>query len=304
NEIFPDIVMPPAPSVDTGSENTRPLRLETLYRKPSGEQIHLGYTSSVLQGPGGEPSGWILNFRDLTRLKAIEEHVQQNDRLVFAGRIASEIAHEIKNPLAAMSGAIQLLQSQTDADPFRERLLTIVEREIARINELVTDFLWMAKGSPKPGKIEKVPVCAAIQDIILLLKSRKHMAECHTLRTEFDCSPLLEIDPHHLRQILWNLFINGLEAMREGGELCIGVASVEANGDCPAEIRIDIADTGHGLPEGVSHPIFDPIFTTRANGTGLGLSIVYQLVQKTGGRIEAHSNPSGTGTLFSVFFPA
>lgn len=280
----------------------QPSRMEINHTLPSGSRACIGYSISVLNGQGGEPFGSIITFRDLTQVKAIEEHMQRIERLAYAGRIAAEIAHEIKNPLAAMSGAVQMLQGEIGRESFHSRLLGIVEREIGRINVLVTDFLWLAKGTPQSGKVEDVPVCAAIQDIVSLLRSKNQVSESHTLQTEFKSAPVVRIDPHHLRQVLWNLFMNALEAMPEGGDLCVSVGAGSGEAGSGAT-RVDISDTGCGIPEDVRQRIFDPFFTTKVSGTGLGLSIVYQLVEKAGGRIEANSNPSGRGMTFSVIFP-
>ena len=186
--------------------------------------ISLGYSVSVLQTESAESFGWILVFKDLTQLKAMQEHLQRMERMVFAGKIAAEIAHEIKNPLAAMSGAVQMLQAEINDNPLHAQLMGIVQREIARINELVTDFLWLAKGPPKAVQIEDVAVCAVIEEILAMLKAKRQIASSHSIRTEFGSDPVLTIDPHHLRQILWNLLVNALEAMPEGGELLVSVA--------------------------------------------------------------------------------
>ena len=124
-------------------------------------QITIGYSASILQNESGETFGWIIIFIDLTKLKAIEEHIQRMERLVLAGRFAAEIAHEIKNPLAAMSGAMQMLQGEMGHNALHKKLMGIVQREIERINELVTEFLWMTKGSPKSAQVEDVALCSA-----------------------------------------------------------------------------------------------------------------------------------------------
>lgn len=290
-----------SPAPDAGIGVTR---MEIAYVNPSGEKLFLGYTASVLQSRSGDPFGWILIFQDLTQLKAIEERMQRMERLVFAGKIAAEIAHEIKNPLAAVSGAVQMLQEEIGQDQFQSRLMGIVQREIARINELVINFLWMAKGSPKPEQVEDVSVCSAIQEILALLKAKNQITASHSIHTAFDSHPVSSIDPHHLRQILWNLFINALESMPEGGDLSIAVRSDRDPGSGDNRARIDIADTGCGIPQGMREKIFDPFFTTKGGGTGLGLSIVCELVEKSGGRIEVSVPPAGTGTVFSLFFPS
>lgn len=291
----PSTALPPAP--DALSQN------EVFYQNPQGERQCLGYTISVLLSEEGEASGWLFIFQDLTRLKAMEEHLQRMERLAFAGRISSEIAHEIKNPLAAMSGAIQMLQSELRQEPLQLRLMNIVDREIKRINDLVTDFLWLAKGSIKPEKIEEVSVCAVIEEVLALLKARDSISQHHEIETDFRCTPIFPMDSHHFHQILWNLLTNALEAMPEGGKLCIRVGmwpgQMKAAGH---EARIDIRDFGCGITEDVRGRVFEPFFTTKLNGTGLGLSIVYQLVENAGGRIEM-THHEGLGTTFSLFFP-
>ncbi|MHC1724669.1 MAG: nitrogen regulation protein NR(II) [Syntrophobacteraceae bacterium] len=302
-ELFPslDILQFPGGG-ETGSQKSTG-RMELFYSHPSGQQITVGYSASVLQNETGEPFGWVVIFKDLTQVKIAEEHMQRMERLVLAGKFAAEIAHEIKNPLAAMSGAMQMLQDEVGQNALHSRLMGIVQREIGRINELVTEFLWLAKGPPKATRIENMPVCSEIEEILEILRARNQITASHTIKTSFQVRPLISMDSHHLRQVLWNLLVNALEAMPGGGELSI---LIDGNCSCDKGVfgtRIEIGDTGYGIPEGVRNRIFDPFFTTKTSGTGLGLSIVYQLVEKSGGRIEVSSQPSGTGTLFSLFFP-
>ncbi len=292
--------LPHSNSVD-GRKTTN--RMETEYNHPSGIKITLGYSASILQNESNETFGWIILFVDLTKLKAIEEHLQRMERLVIAGRFAAEIAHEIKNPLAAMSGAMQMLRGEVGQTALNKKLMGIVQREIERINGLVTEFLWMAKGSPKSAQVEDVAVCSVIEEIIALLKTKKHVTTSHIIRTEFQTRPLIAIDPDHLHRVLWNLFVNALEAMPEGGELSISVGFEETAASAIRPIRIEIGDTGCGISDGAFKRIFDPFFTTKTNGTGLGLSIVYQLVEKAGGSIEVSRSHPNPGTIFSLFFP-
>ena len=285
-------------------------RKEIIYRRPMGETLCLGYTVTVLHeenvdngGREGEgASGWIFIFQDLTNLKGMEEHVRRMERLAFAGKIAAEIAHEIKNPLASMSGAVQMLQGQIDHGSLQSRLIGIVDREIDRINELVTDFLWLARGARKPERIEKVDACTIIQEVLTLLKTRDKITSDHQVRTDFGCASALMMDPHHFRQILWNLLVNAVEAMPRGGEVFIRVRSLPIIGSDAEEVRIDVRDMGSGISEDFRDRVFDPFFTTKQNGTGLGLSIVYQLVENAGGRVDV-SHHDGHGTTFSLFFP-
>ncbi|MGA2939478.1 MAG: ATP-binding protein [Syntrophobacteraceae bacterium] len=302
-ELFPTIDISGLSRSNGADGRSQAERMETAYSHPSGIQITLGYSASVLQNESGETFGWIIIFIDLTKLKAIEEHIQRMERLVLAGRFAAEIAHEIKNPLAAMSGAMQMLRGEMGQNALNKKLMGIVQREIERINGLVTEFLWMAKGSPKSAQIEDVAVCSVIEEIIALLKTKKQVTTSHIIRTDFQTRAFIAIDPHHLHRVLWNLLVNALEAMPEGGELSVSVNFQEPPDSPTRPIRIDIGDTGCGIPDGAFKRIFDPFFTTKTNGTGLGLSIVYQLVEKAGGSIEVTRSQSGIGTIFSLFFP-
>ncbi|MDR3554965.1 MAG: ATP-binding protein [Syntrophobacteraceae bacterium] len=302
-EIFTGIDFLPVHSATTLSASRHATRMETCYNHPAGMQIVFGYSASALRKENGKTFGWLIIFTDLTKLRGIEEHFQRMERLVLAGRVAAEIAHEIKNPLAAMSGAVQMLRSETGLSPLNERLIGIVQREIERVNALVTEFLWMAKGSPQSSKIEDVAVCPVIEEIVALIRANKKATASHTISTDFRSKPLVAIDPLHLRRVLWNLLVNALEAMPAGGELSIAVELQHPIDNPDRQVRIDIGDTGCGIPDPALKRIFDPFFTTKTNGTGLGLSIVYQLVEKASGRVEVNGKQPGSGTIFSLFFP-
>lgn len=278
-------------------------RRELSYRSPSGEELCLGYTVSALHKDQEGRLGWVFIFQDLTKLKAMQEHVKRLEKVALAGRIAAEIAHEIKNPLAAMSGAVQMLRDEMQLDALHSKLMHIVEREIQRINELVVDFLWLARGAKKPDVIHEIPLCSAIQETVALLQAEKKTGSSSRVTTRYDASPTVAMDPQHFRQILWNLLLNGLEAISNGGELRVHVSEAPANGSGTREARIDVEDTGCGIPQEFRDRVFEPFFTTKQGGTGLGLSIVYQLVENAGGRITvSHMEPQGTA--FSLFFPS
>ena len=274
-----------------------PERREVNYQSPMGEVRHLGYTVTQLGTTERAPVEFLFLFQDLTPIRAMEEHVRRLERLAVAGRIAAEIAHEIKNPLASMSGAVQMLESEAKQGTQESRLMSIVQREIQRINELITDFLWLARGARKSGVMERVQVCEVIMEMISLLKAKEKVAPTHEIRTVFAAAPVCCLDPDHFRQILWNLLLNALEAMPHGGDVEILVSSPDETDCC---VRIE--DSGVGISEEVRDRIFDAFFTTKEGGTGLGLSIVYQLVENMDGRIEVSCEKSSK-TAFSVFFP-
>ena len=303
HEIFPSMEISawPKPESYSGKEalpNSN--RNEIIYRRPDGEDLLLGYTHSVLHEDDGNSSGWIFIFQDLTRLKTMEEHMKRMERLAFAGNIAAEIAHEIKNPLASISGAVELVQDSVGQDDGLIRLFGIMHREVQRINELVTDFLWLAKGARQSANKEPISIANNLQEILSLLESRKKFSASHRIETSFEITPNILIDPHHFRQIIWNLVINALDAMPEGGELSIH-ARPDASLD-GSSVRIDIRDSGNGISEEIRTKVTEPFFSTKTSGTGLGLSIVYQLVENADGRIEV-THHRDSGTTFSLFFP-
>jgi two-component system, NtrC family, sensor histidine kinase PilS len=279
-----------------------PARKEVFYKSPGGGELCLGYSVSLLKKDHAATWGWVLVFQDLTRLKSMEDHLQRVERMAYAGKVAAEIAHEIRNPLAAISGAAQMLQSEMARGSFHDKLMNIVSREVQRIDDLITDFLWLAKGAQRSEKIEEVSVCAIIEEVFALLKARDKITDSHRLEREFEFKPVFRIDPQHLRQVLWHLMVNAAEAMPDGGMLRVRVAMPENNAGSQLKALIEITDTGSGIAEEDRDRVFEPFFTTKKSGTGLGLSIVYQVMENLGGRIELKSEP-GPETTATLFFP-
>lgn len=275
-------------------------RREMLYRHPSGQELYLGYTVSLLQGEEGHPSGRIVIFQNLTEQKALEEHLKRMDRMAFAGKLAAEIAHEVKNPLAAMSGAVQMLNYEMQKDPLQSRLMKILEREIERIDDLVTDFAWLARGFRKPDKVQSVSVCDAIQEVVSSLQAKGKIPAALQISVNSHSRPVLQLDSRQFKRILRNVLLNAVESLGDGGEVTVEVG-VRGTGE-GGEVQIDVIDTGCGIPGEDMGRIFEPFYTTKIGGAGLGLCIVYQLMENAGGRITVAPN-SDRGTTFSLFFP-
>jgi two-component system, NtrC family, sensor histidine kinase PilS len=284
-----------------GTPQTPPRR-ELLYKRPDGEQLCLGYSVSLLKKESAGNWGWVFIFQDLTRLKSMEEHLNRMERMGYAGKLAAEIAHEIRNPLAAISGAAQMLQTETAHDPFQAKLTKIVYREVQRIDDLITDFMWLAKGSQKSEKVKEVSVCTIIEEVLAQLKATDKLTNGHKCDKKFEATPIFFMDPQHLRQLLWYLMSNALEAMPAGGTLTVRVAASDRQALPKLKTLIEIIDTGSGISQEKCPRVFEPFFTTKTNGTGLGLSIVYQMMESIGGQIELYSDgQSGTSVL--LFFP-
>jgi two-component system sensor histidine kinase PilS (NtrC family) len=282
----------------------RPLRgerWEVEYTRPSGDTLTLGFSVSALRDEPGSPAepprslGRIVLFQDLTPYKALEEEVRRADRLAAVGKLAAGMAHEIRNPLASMSGSVQLLREElVTASGEHRRLMDIVLRETDRLNELITDFLLFARpGSPKRDPVD---LAAVVEETVALVGTGRDRTVQVDLRVE---RPLPTVgDARELRQVVWNLIVNAEQAMPRGGR--IEVAGRLAGDDA---IEVTVKDGGDGIAVKDLSKIFDPFFTTKPNGTGLGLAIVHRIVQSHGGTIAVASRP-GAGTTFTLRLPA
>jgi two-component system, NtrC family, sensor histidine kinase PilS len=269
-------------------------RHEAVLRRPDGTSVPVRMTFSALRSGEGERLGLISACEDLSAIREMESRMRQADRLATVGRMAANIAHEIRNPLASLTGAIEVLTSPLTADDARERLSQIVAHESERLNHIIKNFLEYAR--PAPLSIATFDVAAAAEEVLLLLEHRTSSGSLKVIR-EFVPSIPWAVDAQQFRQILWNLCLNAVEAMPEGGELRV---SVSVRG---ATLEVAVSDTGDGIAAAdVSH-VFEPFFSTKPEGTGLGLALVHRIVQDHGGEIDVRSAP-GLGTTFTLTLPA
>jgi two-component system sensor histidine kinase PilS (NtrC family) len=203
----------------------------------------------------------------------MEESIRRKDRLAAVGRVGARLAHEIRNPLGAMRGAIQVLESNMPPASIQSDVMSIILRESDRLNSIITNFLSYAR--PKAGNFTDVDVCEAIRDTATLLKHGPDVSDLHTLTFNIPDKPVfVNADLTQLKQIFWNLARNSFQAMEDGGELKISLETV-AN----SRVRITVEDNGKGMsPERVEQ-LFEPFSNSSSGGTGLGLSIVYQIIR-------------------------
>ncbi|MCG8592200.1 MAG: ATP-binding protein [Proteobacteria bacterium] len=296
----------------------RTLRSRMLFVNRREESLHLGLAASILRDAGGAEHGHVIIFQDVTRVVAMEQDLRRSERLAAVGELAAKIAHEIRNPLASISGSVQILRGGTLDNEMPEeatRLMDIAVRETDRLNRLISDFLRYAK--PSPIHKERIQVSEVVAEVTKLLQA------VLPPDIEFDCAcpPDLEVDvdPGQLRQILWNLCLNGVQAMEEEGRLGLVVESVTAaaqdgspagrNASTAEEaelggewVEISVSDTGPGIPPDVRARIFEPFFTTKREGTGLGLATAHRIIQGHGATLDVESDP-GKGTVFRVRLP-
>lgn len=229
-----------------------------------------------------------------SELEAMEDHVKRVEKMAYMGKMAANMAHEIKNPLASLAGSIQLLREDIPYDPDRDKLMKIVLRETDRLSELVNNFLMFAR--PSRGKVEAFEVGAALSETIALFEKDDNCRERIHISKDLTSDVWIEMDPLHFRQVLWNLFLNAAEAIQNTGRIHI---VSDRSGLELAVIRI--SDDGCGMSPDMVSSIFDPFFTTKPNGTGLGLSIVHSILESYGSRLHVESE-IGEGTLVTMKF--
>jgi two-component system sensor histidine kinase PilS (NtrC family) len=268
--------------------------------KQDGSKIPVGYSWAKLNMPDYEDCR-VYTMQDLSRIRAMEKQIKQAEKLATIGGMAAGIAHEFRNPLAAISGAAQMLQDETARSSASRKLVEIIARESTRLAGTIDDFLLFSK--PTEPDRQWFSLKELVEETIaLLLQSRKWPS--HNCRTIANVSDNLDCwgDPRQLQQVLLNLISNACQAMGEaGGEIEV-TAEIAGNGDGREKLLIRVADNAGGIEEAIRENIFEPFFTTRENGTGLGLAIVRQLVESHEGAIRIDS-VVGEGSIFTISLP-
>ena len=287
-------------------------RSETIFINREGKKVHLGFSISPLTDPNGSLIGHTLIFQDITKFKEMEEQMKRIDKMAAVGLLAAGMAHEIRNPLASLSGSIQMLKSELDLDASQHHLMEITLRESERLNALITDFLLFAQ----PPETHKRPweITKLIEETVELFR---HSPSCHegiriirpTPRENFKAM----IDVGQMKQVFWNLLMNAAQAMSNGGSVTIHLDKEketfwEKNLPWPTPskgkewVKISITDSGNGIPPHEKEKIFEPFFTTKEGGTGLGLSIVHKIIENHNGMIKVESD-MGKGSTFTILLP-
>jgi two-component system sensor histidine kinase PilS (NtrC family) len=241
-------------------------------------------------------------LEDITQSARLWKKMAQAERLTSLGLLSAGMAHEIRNPLASISGSIEILKEEIDGAVQHQQLMDIILREVGRLNSLIADFLLFARPTP-PGK-ELIHLNGIVEEV---LKVFVHSPECGPeirLATHFQDEIYLPGDAQQIKQVFWNLIINAAQAMPAGGELRVELRrrSSQSDPEEPSQGEIVISDTGTGIEEDELNKIFNPFFTTKEKGTGLGLSIVHKIVESYGGRITVRSQPN-KGTTFTIYLP-
>lgn len=265
-------------------------REQILYTTKSGHKITLGFSSSLLQGDDDETQGYILIFHDLTEIKILEDKLKNSEKLAILGQLASGLAHELRNPLSAISGAIEILSSEVEKSSDNQRLINVATQEMERMNLIVEDFSILTNPIQKAG----FPV-----DISVILNETIDTFSKTIKRSDIDVERDIEseiyvsCDRYRLKQSFWNLFLNSMQSI--SGD---GLIKVEAFSERQSVI-IKISDSGCGISQKNISNIFDPFFTTKNSGTGLGLVIVQKVIESYNGKIDVVSAVD-EGTTFII----
>ncbi|MDJ0786524.1 MAG: ATP-binding protein [Myxococcota bacterium] len=288
-------------------------RRRVHFEGADGEPRHLGLAASTLRDAEGVENGRVVIFQDVTRVVAMERDLARTQRLAGVGQLAADMAHEIRNPLAAISGSVEILRQSLGERPELpegRRLMDIVLREIDRLDALLTDFLQYAR--PAPAKQEAVALDALIHEIAEMCQAA--LPDAIHLEVQVPEGLCVEGDPTQVRQVLWNLVSNAQQAVGEPGRIRLhaapggrpqepGAGSRNGTEEGSPGVCIRVEDDGPGIaPENLER-IFDPFFTTKVGGTGLGLATVHRIVESHGGAIAVESGRSG-GSTFRVWWPA
>ncbi|HEV2986758.1 MAG TPA: ATP-binding protein [Vicinamibacterales bacterium] len=290
----------PAPvmeAIQHGLRETGMRRHEFWYRPTDGRSdVEVGLSATHLETPGGR-AGFLFTFQDVTSIKKLERDAAIQQRLAAVGEMAAGIAHEIRNPLASMSGSIQILRQELPLSSEQEQLMDIVLRESERLNTTIRSFLAYAR--PQRFQIVRFDLRRALNDTALLLRNSAEVQEGHEIVLDVPQNELwYEADEGQIKQIIWNLATNGLRAMPDGGRLRLTSAIEPSSGG----VVLTVQDEGIGIPAEELDSLFQPFHGSFPKGSGLGLAIVHRIVADYHGEIRVSSHPDA-GTSVSVRLP-
>jgi len=293
---YADIVKTNGPQPEEAIERRR---VEILIRGKEARPRILGCALSPLKQNDGSRIGNILIFQDITNIKEMERAYEESRKMAFIGEMAAILAHEIRNPLASISGSIQVLRKTLKLSSVDDRLLQIILRGKDQLENFIKDFLILAR--PTVGVHEEIDVIAMLDDILESVKYGPFWHEGIEIETAYPEHILLTANRTEIRQLLWNLILNALQAMPDGGKMGI-VMQASDDRESHRWVEMRFSDQGRGIEETDMGKIFDPFFTTKEQGTGLGLAIVNRIVAGYGGNIHVDSKV-GEGTVFTVKIP-
>ena len=279
---------------------------------PVAKRLLIGFTLTEFTDPLKD-EGYILSLKDITYTKELQEEILRMDRLASLGVMASGIAHEIRNPLAGIKAIAQTFEDELEKSDSKNEYVKRIIKQVNRLDELLKSLFSYAK-PPKPNR-QFFQIKELMQDVLSLLKRKIQNQNIKLVQSYEKDLPPVFVDNSQIQQVIFNLLLNGIEAIDKNGEISIKVSLVDPSleffqrkpfvkniTDNPF-VLIAIRDNGSGISPENLQQIFNPFFTTKNFGTGLGLSIVYQIVQENNGIIYYESRES-EGTQCFLFLPA
>jgi two-component system sensor histidine kinase PilS (NtrC family) len=277
----------------------RVIRQEVEAMHTDGSLRCLGVSATPLSDHTGQTVGRVIHLQDLTELRSMEGAMRRSERLAGIGRLAANIAHEIRNPLASISGSVEVLRKQPGTDAEARQLIDIAVREVDRVNGLISGLLDYAR--PRTEDFQRLDLGEMVTEIAKVFEQERRPVE---VRVDADLEPGVAIEgaSGQLRQVLWNLLRNAVAAMPGGGRVQLSVSRRERTNGM-ADAVLSVSDTGIGIPHEDLDHIFEPFFSRRVDGTGLGLAITARIVEDHKGTI-AVSSEVGKGTTFVIRFAA
>lgn len=261
-------------------------------------RLILGCALSALRDNSSQKIGDILIFQDLTKVKEMEAVSERNRRLAFVGEMAAGLAHEIRNPLASISGSIQMLMKESSMGTTEGRLMQVIMRGKDQLEGFVKDFLLLARHNRGPH--HEVLIGGVIGEVLEAARVMPDWNSNIEISDTLEEGCAIKGNREEMRQLIWNLILNAAQAMPEGGRLAVGVR--KKNLETHEGLEIIVADNGVGITDENKKMIFEPFFTTKERGTGLGLAIVMRIVNSYGGNLLLEST-SGIGTKFVIWLP-
>ncbi|HHT9109485.1 MAG TPA: two-component system sensor histidine kinase NtrB, partial [Candidatus Wunengus sp. YC64] len=266
----------------------------------NGKELWLSQNTYPIKNKNGSILGVEGIIRDITDRKKIEDQIRRSERLASIGELAASIAHEIRNPLGAISNSVCMLKRDLALDGDDQKLFEMVVEETDRLNSIITNFLTFAH--PAEYHFVRSDILAIIDETLLLLQRDERFNEkIKIIKVYENDVPRVYLDQNWIRKVFWNLLVNSIDAMPRGGKIYIHVRRPNVPNN--EEIEIVVADTGKGIPPEIMKKIFEPFFTTKkAKGTGLGLPIVHRIVDNHGGVIDVKSERN-KGTAFTIRLP-
>jgi two-component system sensor histidine kinase PilS (NtrC family) len=272
-------------------------RAEVAAVRPDGSVVPIGVSVSPLTNRVGDVVGRIFNFQNLSELKRMEAVVKRTERMAAVGQLAATMAHEIRNPLASISGAVELLRTGPTLGDEDRRLMEIVLREVERLNRLITELLDFAR--PRQPNRARLDMCSLVREALSVFEHER--GEAIKVALEAPAPVHVDADAAQVHQVVWNLLKNASEAMPDGGTITLALAQ---EGSPAARVAVlTVRDQGKGIAQEHLERVFEPFFTTKTHGTGLGLAMVQRLVSDHGGSIDLTST-EGVGTTAVVKLPA